>query len=97
MDGFDDAGVFYSDNFGKSVNHDGGINLQATKKKYKEFLRSYHEDGFNFKYRYLLVSQSCPCLSQIVTIPGTRSSATTWSEIISWKSLWRTFPDSTNR
>lgn len=53
MDGFDDAGVFYSDNFGKSVNHDGGINLQATKKKYKEFLRSYHEDGFNFKYRYL--------------------------------------------
>lgn len=51
MDGFDDAGVFYSDNFGKSVNPDGGINLQAIKKKYKEFLRSYHEDGFNYKYR----------------------------------------------
>lgn len=51
MDGFDDAGVFYSDNFGKSVNNDGGISLQAVKKKYKEFVRSYHEDGFNYKYR----------------------------------------------
>lgn len=63
MDGFDDAGVFYSDNFGKSVNPDGGINLQAVKKKYKEFLRSYHEDGFNYKYRYY----SLPFHSQIGT------------------------------
>lgn len=52
MEGFDDAGVFYSDNFGKSTQTESSINLQAVKRKYKEFIRSYHEDGFNFKYRY---------------------------------------------
>lgn len=53
MEGFDDGGVFYSNNFGL----DGGqqnenqTNMQAIKKKFKEFLRTFNEDNFFFKYR----------------------------------------------
>lgn len=52
MEGFDDAGVFFSDNFGNDHNPDGAqINLQAVKKKYKEFIRTFNEDNFYYKYR----------------------------------------------
>lgn len=52
MEGFDDAGVFYSDNFGADDGHSGNqINLQAIKKKYKEFLRTFNEENFFYKYR----------------------------------------------
>jgi len=51
MDGFDDAGVFFSDNFFDSQSVDGGSNL-AIKKQLKEFLRDFHSQGnFTFKYR----------------------------------------------
>lgn len=54
MEGFDDPGVFFSDNFTPANNEQ--INLQAIKKKFKEFIRQFHEENFNFKYRY------CVCL-----------------------------------
>ncbi|XP_059611549.1 DNA replication licensing factor Mcm5 [Phlebotomus argentipes] len=49
MEGFDDAGLFFSDNFGEERPQQ--VNLQTIKKNYKEFLHSFHEDTFNFKYR----------------------------------------------
>ncbi|CAK1583486.1 unnamed protein product [Parnassius mnemosyne] len=52
MEGFDDPGVFFSDNFGVEENESQDqINLQAVKKKFKEFIRQFHTGNFNFKYR----------------------------------------------
>ncbi|VEN38139.1 unnamed protein product [Callosobruchus maculatus] len=52
MEGFDDAGVFFSDNFSVDEQQsDTQVNLHAVKKKFKEFLRQYHTDNFNYKYR----------------------------------------------
>lgn len=51
MEGFDDAGVFFSDNFGGGEDQGNLINAQALKKKYKEFLRTFNEDNFHYKYR----------------------------------------------
>ncbi|GJQ66622.1 Mcm5 [Trypoxylus dichotomus] len=52
MEGFDDPGVFYSDNFSVDNSQpDNQINLQSTKKKFKDFLRQFHSDNFNYKYR----------------------------------------------
>ncbi|XP_046971628.1 DNA replication licensing factor Mcm5 [Vanessa cardui] len=52
MEGFDDPGVFFSDNFGVDDHESQDqINLQAVKKKFKEFIRQFHTGNFNFKYR----------------------------------------------
>lgn len=53
MEGFDDVGVFFSDNFNPDGGDQGGqhINLQAVKKKFKEFIRTFNEDNFHYKYR----------------------------------------------
>ncbi|CAH0551980.1 unnamed protein product [Brassicogethes aeneus] len=53
MEGFDDPGVFFSDNFSVDDNQQDSsqINLQAIKKKFKEFIRMYHTDNFDYKYR----------------------------------------------
>ena len=52
MSGFDDPGVFFSDNFGTEDQQDENqANLQAVKKKFKDFLREFHEGNFNYKYR----------------------------------------------
>lgn len=52
MEGFDDPGIFFSDNFGGEDNQDANtINLQAIKKKFKDFIRTFNEDNFNYKYR----------------------------------------------
>lgn len=52
MEGFDDAGVFFSDNFNPDNDQNGTqINLQAVKKKFKEFIRTFNEDNFHYKYR----------------------------------------------
>uniref|UniRef100_A0A1A9WPS9 DNA replication licensing factor MCM5 n=1 Tax=Glossina brevipalpis TaxID=37001 RepID=A0A1A9WPS9_9MUSC len=54
MEGFDEAGVFFSDNLlGDGLQQQDGnqINMQAVKKKYKEFLRTFNEDNFFYKYR----------------------------------------------
>ncbi|XP_076060472.1 minichromosome maintenance 5 [Oratosquilla oratoria] len=58
MEGFDDPGIFFSDNFSSEDQHDQSqINLQAVKKKFKEFLRQFHEGNFNYKYRDALKRQ----------------------------------------
>lgn len=53
MEGFDDPGFFFSDNFSVDENQSTGqVNLQAVKKKFKEFIRQYHTENFDYKYRY---------------------------------------------
>ncbi|XP_039281657.1 DNA replication licensing factor Mcm5 [Nilaparvata lugens] len=52
MEGFDDPGLFFSDNFGgDDAQNNININLQSVKKKFKDFLRQFHEGNFNYKYR----------------------------------------------
>ncbi|KAL0269113.1 UNVERIFIED_CONTAM: hypothetical protein PYX00_006948 [Menopon gallinae] len=52
MDGFDNAGVFFSDNLhGDDTRSVDNISLQNVKRKFKEFLREFHEGNFNYKYR----------------------------------------------
>lgn len=51
MEGFDDAGIFFSDNFGSENLDANTVNLQAIKKSFKNFIRTFNEDNFHFKYR----------------------------------------------
>ncbi|CAG9860618.1 unnamed protein product [Phyllotreta striolata] len=53
MEGFDDPGMFYSANFAEDDTPVGTdqVNLQAIKKKFKDFLRQFHTENFNYKYR----------------------------------------------
>lgn len=52
MEGFDDAGIFFSDNFGGDDHQDANlINLQQVKQKFKDFIRTFNEDNFFYKYR----------------------------------------------
>lgn len=51
MEGFDDPGIFFSENFSSEDHQETQINFQATKRKFKEFLRQFHEGNFNYKYR----------------------------------------------
>lgn len=53
MDGFDDVGIFFSDNFGDDGQQQNSnqINLQQLKKKYREFIRTFCEANFSYKYR----------------------------------------------
>ncbi|KAB0790340.1 hypothetical protein PPYR_02088 [Photinus pyralis] len=52
MEGFDNAGIFFSDNFAPEDNqNDVQTNLQGIKKKFKSFLREFHTDNFNYTYR----------------------------------------------
>ena len=57
MEGLDDGGVFFSDNFGDDVQGENQINLQGVKKKFKEFVRQFHTENFDYKYRYILIIQ----------------------------------------
>lgn len=53
MEGFDDPGVFFSDNFNANDDqNESQVNFQGIKKKFKEFIRQFHGDNFNYKYRY---------------------------------------------
>jgi DNA replication licensing factor MCM5 len=55
MAGFDDAGVFFSDNFGsEDQNDDNQISRQQVKKRLKDFIRQFHEGNFTYTYRYTL-------------------------------------------
>lgn len=52
MEGFDQGGVFFSDNLGDfQTGGEGQVNLQEVKRKFKDFIRQFNEDNFNFKYR----------------------------------------------
>ena len=49
--GFDDAGVFYSDNFGTDEQSEDQIDRQQVKRRFKQFIREFHEGNFSYKYR----------------------------------------------
>lgn len=50
--GFDDAGIFFSDNFGSQDQADDQqISRQHVKNKFKEFIRQFHEGNFTYRYR----------------------------------------------
>jgi len=52
MEGFDDPGIYYSDNFGSEERtNETQLNNQAIKKNFKDFIRQFHEGNFNYKYR----------------------------------------------
>ncbi|XP_017891576.1 DNA replication licensing factor Mcm5-like [Ceratina calcarata] len=51
MEGFDDPGIFFSDNFSTPDTNETQTNLQYAKKKFMEFIRQFHEGNFNYKYR----------------------------------------------
>ncbi|CAH1116571.1 unnamed protein product [Phaedon cochleariae] len=51
MDGFDNPGVYFSDNFPEANENISSVGLVAVKKKFKEFIRQYHTENFNYKYR----------------------------------------------
>lgn len=51
MEGFDDAGIFFSDNFGDDQQNSAQINFQGVKKQFKEFIRTFNEVNFFYKYR----------------------------------------------
>ncbi|KOC64709.1 DNA replication licensing factor Mcm5 [Habropoda laboriosa] len=51
MEGFDDPGIFFSDNFSVGESNETQTNLQFSKKKFMEFIRQFHEGNFNYKYR----------------------------------------------
>lgn len=55
MEGFDDVGIFFSDNFHFDENQDEcQINMQSAKKQFQEFIRTYNEENFYYKYRDML-------------------------------------------
>uniref|UniRef100_A0A3P9PKG6 Uncharacterized protein n=2 Tax=Poecilia TaxID=8080 RepID=A0A3P9PKG6_POERE len=58
MSGFDDPGVYYSDNFGGGEapgGDEGGQKRVQIKKRFREFLRQFRvgtdRTGFTYKYR----------------------------------------------
>ncbi|XP_015608209.1 DNA replication licensing factor Mcm5 [Cephus cinctus] len=51
MEGFDDPGIFFSNNFATQEPRENQLNLQVLKKQFKEFIRQFHEGNFNYKYR----------------------------------------------
>jgi len=52
MAGFDDPGIFFSDNFGSEDQHDEGhASRQQTKNRFREFIRQFHEGNFTYRYR----------------------------------------------
>ena len=55
MAGFDDPGVFFSDNFGPTgvQGDDDQINRQQIKNKFREFIRQFHEGNFTYRYRFV--------------------------------------------
>ena len=53
MEGFDDPGIFFSDNFGSEDQPDEGqVNRQQVKNRLREFIRQFHEGNFTYKYRW---------------------------------------------
>merc|ERR1739848_947485 len=54
MEGFDANQVFYSDNFGADGGgaDEGNVTNLAAKKRFKDFLRQFHEEGPNMSYKY---------------------------------------------
>ena len=57
MAGIDDAGIFFSDNFGGDDGPDEQqINRQQVKSRFREFLRQFHEGNFTYIYRLIYIT-----------------------------------------
>jgi DNA replication licensing factor MCM5 len=50
MEGFDDPGVYFSDNFSESQD-DRNTTKVSIKKKFLKFLKEFQEGNFAYKYR----------------------------------------------
>lgn len=52
MSGFDDPGIFVSDPFGSEDQTDEReVSRVAAKKRFREFIREFHEGTFSYPYR----------------------------------------------
>lgn len=54
MAGFDDLGVYYSDNFSFGDQDQSDVqrtDFQHSKKQFKDFIRQFHEGNFVYSYR----------------------------------------------
>lgn len=53
MAGFDDAGVFFSDNYfgGDDQQDEQNASRLQVKKRFKDFIRQFHEGNFSYHYR----------------------------------------------
>ncbi|EEB18421.1 DNA replication licensing factor mcm5, putative [Pediculus humanus corporis] len=51
MEGFDDGGIFFSQNFTGDNKEGVTLSFKAIKQSFKDFLRKFHEGNFNYKYR----------------------------------------------
>ena len=52
--GFDDPGIFFSDNFGsEDQSNEDQINRTQVKKRFKDFIRQFHEGNFSYRYRLM--------------------------------------------
>ena len=66
MAGFDEGGVFFSDNFGSEEQTDENqINRQQVKKRFKDFIRQFHEGNFSYTYRFIYCDWICTDLFNI--------------------------------
>ena len=59
MAGFDEQPVYFSDPFGSSQDQvdDQDINRVQTQKRFKDFIRQFHEGTFVYPYRCVIVDQ----------------------------------------
>lgn len=65
MAGFDEGGVFFSDNFASEEQTDENqINRQQVKKRLKDFIRQFHEGNFSYTYRYKFFFSRSASISQ---------------------------------
>ena len=57
MSGFDDHGVFFSDNLDNNDTSvdTGNANRQQIKNRFKDFIRQFHEENFNYRYRFVFL------------------------------------------
>lgn len=53
MAGFDDMGIYFADNLGSNEANDefNSENVHGMKRKFKEFLKEFHDGNFIYKYR----------------------------------------------
>lgn len=53
MAGFDDLGIYFADNLGTNETNDefNAENVHGVKRKFKEFLKEFHEGNYIYKYR----------------------------------------------
>lgn len=55
MAGFDDMGIYFADNLGANEANDefNAESVHSIKRKFKEFLKEFHDGNFVYKYRWV--------------------------------------------